>query len=44
MQHKGAIASKPWAEQRAHHATPAEARMVQSMTLGLENRGGLYNP
>ena len=44
MQLKAATAVRPWAQQQAHHATPAEARMVQSLTLGLENSGGLLNP
>lgn len=44
MQLKAATAVRPWSQQRAYHATPAEARMVQSLTLGLENGGGLFNP
>ena len=43
MQLKAVTAVTPWAQQRAYHATPAEARMVQSLTLGLENGGGLFN-
>ena len=44
MQLKAATAVRPWSQQRAYHATPAEARMVQSLTLGLENGGRLFNP